>query len=89
MGKNINVKITDEEYNAILEDAKEEVRNELTQEAVKKYLQESRWAPMMEMLRQFGLYAKVKELQDERVKELQANDKLTLMLYWLAYERFD
>lgn len=89
MGKRINVDISDAQYKEILEQAKEEVKRELTKEAVKDYLNESRALPMMDMLRQFGLSRKVEELQERKVKDLMRNDKLTLMLYWIAYERFD
>ena len=86
MGQRISVDISDAQYEKILEQAKEEVRSELTDEALRKYLESNKNLNITEALSIFGLGKKVDKLKEKKVGDLRDNDKITLAIYWLMYE---
>lgn len=87
MSQQIKVNISDSQYEKILQQAKEEVRNELTDEALRKYLEGRNDLNITEALRIFGLSEKVDKLKEKKVGDLRSNDKVTLAVYWLLYEQ--
>lgn len=82
----LNVEVTDEQYDELLEKAKKEVRRELTDEVLEKYLKEIFYASSLaDFLRLFDLYGKSEMLQEKQVKDLTRNDKAILAFTWLEY----
>lgn len=82
----LNVEVTDKQYDELLEEAKEEIRRELTDEALEKYLKENFYASSLaDFLRLFDLYGKSEMLQEKQVKDLTRNDKAILAFTWLGY----
>lgn len=82
----LNVEVTDKQYDELLEEAKEEIRGELTDEALKKYLKENFYASSLaDFLRLFDLYGKSEMLQEKQVKDLTRDDKAILAFTWLGY----
>lgn len=83
----LNVEVTDKEYDKLLEKAKDEVRRELTDEALEKYLKENFHASSLaDYLRLFDLYGKAEMIQDKKVKDLTRNDRAILAFTWLGFE---
>lgn len=83
----MNVKLTDAEYEKLLEKAKDEVRRELTHEALEKHLKEDfHLMSIMDFLRLFNLYGKAEELEEKKVHDLTRNEKMILALTWFGYE---
>lgn len=78
--------MSNKQYDELLEKAKEEVRGELTDEALEKYLKENFHASSLaDFLRLFDLYGKSEMLQEKQVKDLTRNDKAILAFTWLGY----
>ena len=78
---NINVDISEEQYKKLLEEAKEEIRTELTRDALLKYLKEDCYSMSMKKY----LYSKAECLEDKLVKDLTRDQKAILALSWLLY----
>lgn len=83
----IKVKITDEVEADLIERAKEEVRGELTEEALKKYINDNKHIDLVNLIGEYGICNRAEELDDVQVKDLTRNDKLILMLRWMRYHQ--
>lgn len=82
----LNVEVSNEQYKKILEEAKKEVRRELTDAALEEYLKKDIHSKTLpEYLRLFDLYGKAEMLNDRMVKDLTRNEKAILAFTWLGY----
>lgn len=84
----MEVKLTDEEYKALLEKAKEEVRDELTWEAVENYMRETDHMYLVDLFRkQLNINGKYEAMKEKKLKDLTQNDILIFMLYNIMYNK--
>lgn len=83
------VKLTKEEEEDLLAKARDEVRDELTEEAIIKHLTNNTSLPILEYLSQFNIYKKMEDLNDTKIGDLTKNEKMILVLAWMLYERLD
>lgn len=81
------VRISEKDEAELLERAKEEVREELTEEALKKYTNDNKHVSIINMLGEYGIYNRANELDNVQVKDLTRNDKLILLLRWVGYDQ--
>lgn len=81
----LKVKISKEEEERIYEQARDDVRSELTKEAVKNYIYNARSLDLISLVKDFGLHEKYEEIKNTSLKDLTRNEKFTAMLYWLIY----
>ena len=96
MPKSIKVNISDEEYQQILEKAKEEVRYELTQEAVKKYIKEEPFLSLYGLLKEYDIYGRYRKLLEDmksgvrydRPFEFSSHEALLISVYHLMYNKW-
>lgn len=82
----IKVNISKEEEEKIYKKARDDVREKLTNEAIKKFIAESKDLNILELIRIFGLYDKYISIENKKLKDLTRNEKLIAELYWLIYD---
>lgn len=83
----MKVNLTEEEEIKLLERAKNEVRNELTEESLKAFIKSHNDIDVLELIRTFNIYYKYEDLKDIPVKNLTRNEKFICVLHWLIYEK--
>lgn len=69
--------------------AKEDVKNEITEEALLTYLRESDTPSVKELLGSFNINRRYEKLINDELpmNKLTHNDKLICMLYWMMYDQ--
>lgn len=82
----IKVNISKEEEEKIYEKARDDIREKLTNEAIEKFIAESKDLNILELIRTFGLYDKYISIKNKKLKDLTKNEKLIAELYWLIYD---
>lgn len=82
----IKVNISKEEEEKIYKKARDDVREKLTNEAIEKFIAESKDLNILELIRTFGLYDKYISIENKKLKDLTRNEKLIAELYWLIYD---
>jgi len=95
---NLNVKLTQEEYDKLLEKAKSQVRDTLTKEALKNYLADiNENFSIIEIIRLLNIYDRYGKLMNEikeggpydshgRKRDMCRHDNFLISLYTLLYE---
>lgn len=83
----MKVNLTEEEEMKLLERAKNEVRDELTEESLKAFIKSHNDIDVLELIRTFNIYYKYEDLKDIPVKNLTRNEKFICVLHWLIYEK--
>lgn len=81
----MEVEITKDRYEKLVEEAKEELRKELTDDAVKKYIQNQSHLDVVDVLSSLGLQKKVEALLDMKVKDLTLNQLRLIAIHTLVY----
>ena len=79
----IVVDISDTEMDKIVERAKDEVREEITEEKLKDYLYNSNDINIIEILADFNVYKRCENLNDKKVGDLRSYEKIMLAMLWL------
>lgn len=93
----LKVKLTEEEYNNLLERAKSSVRHELTEKAIKEYFEKHKDLNIMETLRLMNIHGRAEDLLKEmkeggpfnsrgEKREFCKHDRFLISIYTLMYE---
>jgi len=82
------VKLTEEAYEELLEEAKDDIQRELTDEAVKNYIGTTKLLNFLDLARTYNLTKRVEEFKTKRVEDLTYEEKFSLIVYWLMYSDF-
>lgn len=94
----LTVNLSEEEYNSLLEKAKDEVRNELTVEVIEKHIKNDPFTGVIGLLRTYGIYERynklIKDLDNGvrydrpfTIKDLNQNDNFIIAIYNLMYTK--
>lgn len=82
----IKVKISDEQMKEIVKEAEDNVREELTDEAVKKYIEKCNDLNILDVFNYLGIDKKYKEINKRvSVESLSKSEKMVVLLYWIMY----
>lgn len=82
----IKVKISDEQMKEIVKEAEDNVREELTDEAVRKYIEECNDLDVLDVFDYLGIDKKYKEINKRvSVESLSKSEKMVVLLYWIMY----
>lgn len=84
----MKVNLTKEEETKLLERAKDEVRDELTEKAIEEFISANVDINLLELTRLFNISNKYENLKSKQIESLTRNDKFICMLYWIMYEKF-
>lgn len=82
----IKVNLSKDEEEKIYKKARDDVRKELTNEAVEEFIAKSKDLNILDLIRTFGLYDKYISIENKKLKDLTKNEKLIAELYWLIYD---
>lgn len=68
--------------------AREDVKSEITEEAILDYMSKHDAPSVRELLKSFNVYRRYHEILEtgQPVNTLTYNDKLICMLYWMLYD---
>lgn len=87
MGRYLNVHLTDKEEQNLVEQAKAEVRSELTDEAIVTYIKNPKNdVDLVSMLQALKIKSRAEELESREVSSLNNTERLILAIYWLMYK---
>jgi hypothetical protein len=90
----LTVKLSDKEYAALIDKAKEEVRDELTEEHARHFLKTHPWLSVTEILEAYGLYDRYNQLMkdikagmrhERKFEELTRHDQQIIAIYGIVY----
>lgn len=83
---NINVNISGDEELKLMKRVKDEIHDELTEEAIENFIKNNRDINVLELIRLFNISNKYESLKEIPIKHLTKNEKFICMLYWMIYE---
>lgn len=77
--------LTEAQYEALMTEAKNEVREELTDEAIHEYLKKQDSVDISEVLDDLDLYSKIQAIREKKVKDLSINQMRLICMYALLH----
>lgn len=81
----LNVNISEEQYSQIVKKVSEDIREEVAEEEIRKYL-ESDSLSIANLTDEMGLYDRVQNLKSKKVEDLTNNEKILLMMQWMIFD---
>lgn len=82
---NLNVNISDDQYSEIVKKVSEDIREEVGEEEIRKYL-ESDSLSFTDLTDEMGLYDRVQNIKSKKVEDLTNNEKILLMMQWMIFD---
>lgn len=81
----LSVNISQEQYSQIVKKVSEDIREEVGEEEIRKYL-ESDSLSITDLTDEMGLYDRVQNLKSKKVEDLTNNEKILLMMQWMIFD---
>lgn len=82
----IKVNISENQMEEIMKKAEDNIREELTEEAVKDYIKRCVDLDILDTLNNLGLREKYKEINEKvPIDSLNKSERMVILLYWVMY----
>lgn len=82
----IKVNISENQMEEIMKKAEDNIREELTEEAVKDYIKRCVDLDILDTLNNLGLSEKYKEINEKvPIDSLNKSERMVILLYWVMY----
>lgn len=84
----LKVELNDEDVARLRDEAKEDVRQEITEEKLREYLRTLPHISVVGVLKLLGTSDRYASIEAKPLKDLSREEKQLAILYWQLYERF-
>lgn len=78
--------VSDEEHKKLVDQAKEELREEMENKVVREELCAKIGAPLYDLFKTFGLPKEYDRLKEKKVKDLTKEEMSTVLIYSIFYK---